>query len=213
VPASAVVRRPKGSRLGPERWGALQPDHAHTHLHKRNSRHEGRQAGMQVAAHGTTLSAGALDFTMVRSWPWCVGVRPSRTHARIHLQRESYNAKAETQRRGTCRRVAARLAASRLGHDLEALGCAQPCRAHAFICKGSSRHTGEHQRGMVGTGLTLALGCARSPPARPHPCTTPPRHEGRPQEHKARRVRGAWHDDASWGSPWFDEPSCNTTTC
>jgi hypothetical protein len=73
--------------------------------------------------------------------------------------------------------------------------------------------TSEHQRRMVGTGLTLVLGCARSPPAHPLPCTKPPRHEGRPQEHKARRAHGAWHGGASRGSPRFDEQSCNTMTC
>jgi hypothetical protein len=73
--------------------------------------------------------------------------------------------------------------------------------------------TGKHQRGLIGAGLTLALGCARSPHAHVLPYTTPPQHEGCPQEHKARRARGAWHGGASRGSPWFNEQSCNTTTC
>jgi hypothetical protein len=35
APASAVAWRPKGSRPGPGCWGALQPDHAHTFLQRR----------------------------------------------------------------------------------------------------------------------------------------------------------------------------------
>jgi hypothetical protein len=50
---------------------------------------------------------------------------------------------------------------------------------------------------MVGAGLTLVLGCARSPPTRPHPCTTPPRHEGRPLQHNDLLTRAP--DVAAWG--------------
>jgi hypothetical protein len=144
APACAVVRRPKGFRLSPEHWGALRPDHAHMHLHKNSSWHEGRFPGVPVAVHGTTLSAGALDFSTARLWPWRIGVRPARTHTRIPQQGKTYNTMAGTQRREMRRRVAARVAALRRGHVLDALGCAQPRRAHAFIYKGSSRHTGEH---------------------------------------------------------------------
>jgi hypothetical protein len=46
-----VARRPKGSRLSPERWGALQTDHAHPYLQKREiARREGRLEDTRDAA-------------------------------------------------------------------------------------------------------------------------------------------------------------------
>jgi hypothetical protein len=41
---------------------------------------------MPVAAHGTTPSASALDFTTARSWPRRVKVRTATLRARIQLQ-------------------------------------------------------------------------------------------------------------------------------
>jgi hypothetical protein len=121
--------------------------------------------------------------------------------ARVHLARLYRRARVPA-RMGDARHEG-RLSATR-----DALNGAQHRGAPA-----QKTTTGKHQRRMEGTGLTLALGCARSQPAHPLPCTKPPQHVGRPKKHKARRAHGAWHGGASRGSPRFDGQSCNTTTC
>jgi hypothetical protein len=89
-----VARRPKGSRLGPERWGALQTDRAHPYLQKREiARREGqledtRDAALTVRHRG---AASRVEPTGVQPWRFtgvgltlalgCAWSRPTHFHS------------------------------------------------------------------------------------------------------------------------------------
>jgi hypothetical protein len=97
APARARARDVQYRHWGAPDWTAMArgPSPAPRTL----ARHEDRLPGMPVTAHGTTPSAGAPDFTTVRSWPWRAGVRPgqdSRAHpfAEENTRREGQNTEA-----------------------------------------------------------------------------------------------------------------------
>jgi hypothetical protein len=202
----------RSPRLGTKRWGALRPNQASTHLRKRiTARRPVPWSGSRCARHDTGCQHAGLCQRRGRGQGVLGCGQPELARAFI-LQRKSYGVKANTQQRGTRLQDAARKDPSRRGYVLRALGCTQPRRAHTITCTDLTRPSGEHQRGVVGAGLTVALGCAVTATATSS-LHNPTRHKGQPLEHKARHAHGARHGGASRGSPWFGQRNSNAATC